>query len=55
LLSGIADLVLAGIIVYGWPVTATWALGLLAGINLITSGLAVAMVALAGRNWAKAA
>ncbi len=55
LLSGIADLVLAGIIVYGWPVTATWALGVLAGVNLITSGLAIAMVALAGRSWEKAA
>ena len=55
MLSGIADLVLAGIIVYGWPVTATWALGVLAGVNLITSGLAIAMVALAGRSWEKAA
>ncbi len=55
LLSGIADLVLAGIIVSGWPVTATWALGVLAGVNLITSGLAIAMVALAGRSWEKAA
>ena len=55
LLSGIADLVLAGIIVYGWPVTATWALGVLAGVNLITSGLAIVMAALAGRNLAKAA
>jgi len=35
----IADLVLAGIIIYGWPVT--WALGVLAGVNLITSRLAV--------------
>jgi uncharacterized membrane protein HdeD (DUF308 family) len=38
LLSGIADLVLAGIIIYGWPATATWTLGVLAGVNLITSG-----------------
>lgn len=55
LLSGIADLVLAGIIVYGWPVTATWALGVLAGVNLITSGWAIVMAAVAGRNFAKAA
>ena len=34
----IADLVLAGIIIYGWPATATWTLGVLAGVNLITSG-----------------
>lgn len=50
LLSGIADLILAGIIIYGWPVTATWALGVLAGVNLITSGLAIAMAALAGQR-----
>jgi uncharacterized membrane protein HdeD (DUF308 family) len=55
LLSGIADLILAGIIVYGWPVTAAWALGVLAGVNLITSGLAIVMAAFAGRNLAKAA
>jgi uncharacterized membrane protein HdeD (DUF308 family) len=50
LLSGIADLVLAGIIVYGWPVTAVWALGVLAGVNLITTGMAIAMNALAGHS-----
>ena len=55
LLSGIADLILAGIIVYGWPVTATWALGILAGVNLITSGLAIVMAAVAGRELVKAA
>ena len=55
LLSGIADLVLAGIIVYGWPVTATWALGVLAGVNLITSGWAIVMAALAGTPGASAA
>jgi len=55
LLSGIADLVLAGIIIYGWPVTASWALGVLAGVNLITSGFAIAMAAFAGRSLAKAA
>ena len=53
LLSGIADLVLAGIILHGWPVTATWALGVLAGVNLITSGLAIAMAALAGQRLTK--
>ncbi len=55
LLSGIADLILVGIIVYGWPVTATWALGVLAGVNLITSGWAIVMAAAAGHGLAKAA
>ncbi len=52
LASGISDLVLAAIIILGWPVTAVWALGLLVGINLITSGWAILMAAMAGRNFA---
>ncbi|MGA7713858.1 MAG: HdeD family acid-resistance protein [Rhizomicrobium sp.] len=50
LTSGIADLVLVVIIILGWPMTANWALGLLVGVNLITSGFAVVMVAIAGRR-----
>ncbi len=53
LASGIADLVLAAVIILGWPMTAVWTLGLLVGINLITSGLAVVMAALAGRQLTK--
>lgn len=45
LVSGIADLVLAGLIVAGWPSSATWALGLFLGVNLISSGVAITMVA----------
>jgi uncharacterized membrane protein HdeD (DUF308 family) len=54
-MSGIADLVLAGLIISGWPGTASWALGLIVGVNLITSGLAIAMAALAGRSLVKSA
>ena len=54
LASGIADLILAALIIKGWPSTATWALGLIVGINLITSGLAITMVALAGRSLVRA-
>lgn len=54
LLSGLADLVLAAIIVLGWPMSAAWAIGLLVGVNLITSGWAMVMVALAGRDLARA-
>jgi uncharacterized membrane protein HdeD (DUF308 family) len=53
LASGIADLILAGIIIAGWPGTATWALGLIVGVNLITSGAAITMLALAGRSLVK--
>jgi uncharacterized membrane protein HdeD (DUF308 family) len=53
LMSGIADLILAGLIISGWPGTAAWALGLIAGLNLITSGLAITMAAIAGRSLVK--
>ncbi|MGO9173535.1 MAG: HdeD family acid-resistance protein [Rhodomicrobium sp.] len=50
LVSGICDLILAAIIIFGWPITAAWTLGLLVGINLITSGVAIVMAAFAGRD-----
>ena len=53
LASGIADLLLAGIIIAGWPGTSTWALGLIVGVNLITSGAAITLVSLAGRSLVK--
>jgi uncharacterized membrane protein HdeD (DUF308 family) len=51
LASGIADLLLAAIIVMSWPVSAAWALGLIAGINLITSGSALVTTAIEGRSF----
>jgi uncharacterized membrane protein HdeD (DUF308 family) len=53
--SGIADLVLAGLIISGWPGTANWALGLIVGVNLITSGIAIIMVAVTGRRLVRTA
>jgi hypothetical protein len=35
-MSGIADLVLAGLIISGWQGTASWAIGLIVGVNLIS-------------------
>jgi uncharacterized membrane protein HdeD (DUF308 family) len=55
LMSGIADLVLAAMMISGWPLTAVWALGLIVGINLLTSGLAIVMVAVAARSMVRAA
>lgn len=49
-MSGVTDLILAWLMISGWPGTAIWALGLIAGVNLITSGVAIAMAALAGRS-----
>jgi uncharacterized membrane protein HdeD (DUF308 family) len=50
LLSGVIDLILAGIIVAGLPGTAAWALGLLVGINLVFGGTAMIGMALAARH-----
>jgi len=50
LLSGVADLALASVIILGWPMSAAWVVGLIVGVNLITSGFAIVMAALAGRN-----
>ena len=50
LASGVADLALAAIIIAGWPGTAAWTLGLLVGVNLLTTGWAVVMVALGARD-----
>ena len=55
LMSGIADLMLAAMLIWGWPSTAIWALGLIVGLNLITSGLAIVMVASAARNMVRMA
>jgi uncharacterized membrane protein HdeD (DUF308 family) len=54
LVSGIIDLVLAGIIFAGLPGTAAWALGLLVGINMIFGGVALVAIALHARTNARA-
>jgi uncharacterized membrane protein HdeD (DUF308 family) len=53
LASGIADLLLAGLIIYFWPQSASWTLGLIVGVNLITTGLAILMTAIEVRNVGK--
>jgi uncharacterized membrane protein HdeD (DUF308 family) len=53
LASGVCDLVLVAIIVSSWPQSAAWVLGLLAGVNLLTSGVALVMTAFAARNAVK--
>jgi len=53
--SGIADLILAGLIISGWPGTASWALGLVVGVNLISSGIAIIVVAVTGRRLVRTA
>jgi uncharacterized membrane protein HdeD (DUF308 family) len=50
LISGIIDLVLAGIIFTGLPGTAAWAIGLLIGVNLVFGGMALIAMALHARG-----
>lgn len=50
LASGIACLLLAALVIWGWPSTSDWVLGLYVGIDLITSGVALIMVAMRGRS-----
>jgi uncharacterized membrane protein HdeD (DUF308 family) len=55
LLSGIAALAVAFLIALDLPSSATWALGLLVGINLLFSGWSYIFLALAGRRAHEAA
>jgi uncharacterized membrane protein HdeD (DUF308 family) len=54
LISGVVDLVLAGMIYAGLPGTAAWAIGLLVGINMVFGGSALIAMALHARNAAPA-
>jgi uncharacterized membrane protein HdeD (DUF308 family) len=54
LLSGIAALLVGVLIGIDLPGSATWALGLLVGINLLFSGWSYVFLALAGRKAATA-
>jgi len=55
LFSGVVDLVLAVMILTGLPSSATWAIGLLVGINMIFGGGAMIGMALAAKNGTPAA
>lgn len=46
LVSGVVNLVLVAIILQGWPDTAAWTIGLLAGINLFFLGVSLIMQSL---------
>lgn len=50
MVSGVLSLALAGLILVGWPATAAWAIGLLVGVNLLTTGIALAAVAMGARR-----
>ena len=48
--AGILDIVISGMIITGLPGTATWAIGLLVGINLVFGGSTLMGMAAAARN-----
>lgn len=52
ILAAVVDLVLAALLVAGWPETGLWVIGLFVGINLIMQGATWVMVALALRTLA---
>ncbi len=41
LFSGIIALIMSGIILFGWPATSLWVIGLLVGINLVFFGFSL--------------
>jgi uncharacterized membrane protein HdeD (DUF308 family) len=48
--SGAADLILAALIWIDWPGSASWAIGLLVGINMCLMGLSLTMMAVHARR-----
>lgn len=50
LISGAMDIVIAGLIIAGLPGSAEWAIGLLAGLNLMFGGATLIGMALAARK-----
>ena len=50
LISGAMDIVITGLIIAGLPGSAEWAIGLLAGLNLMFGGATLIGMALAARN-----
>jgi uncharacterized membrane protein HdeD (DUF308 family) len=54
LASGILSLILGALIWAEWPSSALWVIGLLVGIQLLFTGWALIMLALAARAWRQA-
>lgn len=51
--SGIISLVLAGLLWAGFPADATWAIGVLLGVNLLMTGFSMVLVSMTGRRAAR--
>jgi len=50
IVSGAVDIIIAGLIITGLPISAEWAIGLLVGINLLFGGSSLIGMALAARQ-----
>lgn len=50
LFNGLVTLVLAGLIVVEWPLSGAWAIGILAGINILLTGWALTASGFAARR-----
>lgn len=50
LAAGVLDILVAFIIISGWPATGAWVIGLLVGINLVFGGWSLIALALAARR-----
>ncbi|MGI9291682.1 MAG: HdeD family acid-resistance protein [Gammaproteobacteria bacterium] len=51
LLNGFVGLILGAMIWYQWPLSGRWAIGALAGLSLMLSGLSQVGLGMAGRNF----
>ncbi|QFU82790.1 HdeD family acid-resistance protein [Natronorubrum aibiense] len=51
--SGVLSLVIAGLLWAGFPASAAWAIGLLVGISLLTTGISMGVIAAANRSLEK--
>lgn len=50
LFSGLVDIALAVLILSGWPGSAGWVIGLLVGVNLLMTGVALVVASIYSRN-----
>jgi uncharacterized membrane protein HdeD (DUF308 family) len=50
LFDALVTLLLAGLILYPWPSSSTWAIGIILGVNLIFSGVTVLLYSVAARK-----
>ena len=50
LISGVAGILVSGLLIVQWPEDSVWAIGLLVGVNLLMGGAALAGVAMAARR-----